>query len=303
MTEPYTIYRRRYDEIYVSGKPLGRHIMRDSRSAAYPFMPTTPVPVESVTWSRTIPILDQGDLGSCTGNAMAGALGTAPLWPNLPVGHPEMDEAEAVKIYGLATQLDGYPGTYPPSDTGSDGTSACKAAQRLGLISGYTHATTVDAMLQALMAGPVLMGLDWYDSFDDPDTAGLIEIEPGATIRGGHEVVARGVRTETQLIMFDNSWGTSWGVAGSFYMSYDTAARLLADDGDCTVPLPLSMPVPIPTPVPPIPTPTPTPVVTADDVRLASPLVRHWAEDERHVGDNRKAAQAVTVWLKAKGLG
>lgn len=302
MTEPYTIYRRRYDEIRVTGRPLGRHIMRDSRSAAYPFVAQSPVPVDSVTWARTIPILDQGTLGSCTGNAMTGALGTAPLWPNLPVGHPELDEAEAIKIYGLATALDGYPFTYPPVDTGSDGTSACKAAQKLGFISGYTHATTVDQMLQALMAGPVLMGLDWYDSFDDPDADGLIEIEPGSVVRGGHEVVARGIHADTELIMFDNSWGASWGLAGSFFMSYETVATLLSSEGDCTVPLPLNMPAPIPTPVPPTPAP-PSPIVVDDlDIALASPLVRHWAEDERHVGDNHKAAVAVTTWLKAKGL-
>lgn len=300
MSEPYTIYRRRYDEIVVPGKPLGRHIMRDSRSAAYPFVARTPVPVESVTWSRSIAILDQGDLGSCTGNAITGALGTAPLYPNLPANHPTLNEAEAVKLYGLATQLDGYPGTYPPSDTGSDGTSACKAAQKSGFISGYTHATTIDQVLQALMVGPFIMGCDWYDSFDEPDASGLVSIASGAGVRGGHEILGRGVHVDSNLIMFDNSWGTGYGVAGSFYMSYDTVAQLLASDGDATVPLPLSVPAPIPTPVPVPPTPTPVPVVDPVDVTLAN-STRAWSA-ARHVGSNRKAAQDVIAWRKAKGL-
>jgi len=297
MSQPYNVYRARYDEIVVPGKPLGRHVMIDSRSAMYPFRATTPVPVISTIWTRNIPILDQGDLGSCTGNAMTGALGCTPLWPALPGNHPSLDEAEAVRIYGLATALDGYPGGYPPTDTGSDGTSACKAAQKLGFISGYTHATSVDQMLQALMAGPVLMGLDWYDSFDNPDISGLVAIAPGASIRGGHEVVARGVHTDAGLIQFDNSWGTSWGISGSFYMSYATAAKLLADDGDCTVPIPVTVPAPVPIPIPPMPAPTPG---DPADLMLAA-TTRAWSA-ARHVGTNRLAANAVNNWRKVKGL-
>lgn len=298
MSEPYTIYRRPIEERVVVGKRLGRHVMRDSRSAMYPFRAKTPVPIDSVSWARSIPILDQGDLGSCTGNAMTGALGIAPLYPNLPAKHPVLDESEAVILYGVATQLDGYPGTYPPNDTGSDGTSVCKAAQKAGLISGYTHATTLNDMLQALMAGPVLMGLDWYEGFDNPDISGVVAIS--GSVRGGHEVVARTVHTDAQLVGFDNSWGTSWGVAGSFFMSYATVTKLLAADGDVTVPIPLSVPAPIPTPVPTPTPPTPVPVVDLADLHLAT-ATRDWAA-ARHVGANRKAAQAVTVWMKAKDL-
>lgn len=295
MTEAYTIYRRRYDEIPVAGKPLGRHVMVDSRSAAYVFRPVATVPVMSTTWTRNAPIFDQGNLGSCTGNAITGALSCAPLWPALPKGHPTLDEAEAVRLYGLATQLDGYPGSYPPDDSGSDGTSACKAAQRSGLISGYLHAATLDAMLQALMAGPVIMGLDWYDSFDYPDTSGVVDIEPGAVVRGGHEVLARGVHTDAKLIMLDNSWGTSWGAAGSFYMHYETVASLLASDGDCTVPLPLSSPVPTPTPVPG-PGADSADLLLADAFRYDDWLTRH------HVGANGYVNRAAKVWMQTKQL-
>jgi hypothetical protein len=126
----------------------------------------------------------------------------------------------------------------------------------------------------------------------------LVDIEPGAMVRGGHEVVARGVHTDAQLIMFDNSWGTSYGVAGSFYMHYDTVATLLAQDGDCTVPVPVTVPAPVPVPVPPTPGP---PVVDSADLRLATTDTKAWAA-ARHVGANHRAAVAVQTWMRAKGL-
>jgi hypothetical protein len=62
------------------------------------------------------------------------------------------------------------------------------------------------------------------------------------------------VDASAQVIGLDNSWGTSWGVDGSFRMSYATLERLLAENGDCTAPEPLKAPAP-PAPVPPTPAP------------------------------------------------
>ena len=125
-----------------------------------------------------IGVLDQGALGSCTGNATVDALGCSPYYETLTMGQQQgsLNEALAVKIYSLATTLDNYPGSYPPEDTGSDGLSAAKAAQQSGYISGYTHALSLNDALSALVLGPVIVGIDWYEGFDNPDTTGLIEI-------------------------------------------------------------------------------------------------------------------------------
>lgn len=299
MAEPYTVYRRRIEERRVSGKPLGRHVHHDSRSLAY-LWPMAESSQPTVLHQRRIAVLDQGDVGSCTGNAETGAIGTDPLYSDLPAGHAALNEKEALKLYSAAETIDG-DGPYPPNDNGSSGLSVAKAAKAAGLISGYQHATTVDAMISALQQYPVIIGINWYDSFDDPDSEGLISIAKGAQVRGGHEVEVIAWGSESNLFTAVNSWGTSWGVEGTFLFSADTMTRLLAEDGDCTVSLPLTVPAPTPTPAPTPPVPVPPgPDTDPADVALAAAQTA-WAWD-RHVGENRKAALAAQAWLEAKGF-
>lgn len=243
------------DEVVVPGKRLGRHVDPRLRQLARPYQGVRKA-IASVTWERNIPILDQGDVGSCTGNAMTGALGTGPLFAALPPG-AVLDENEALKLYSQAEVIDG-DGPYPPQDNGSTGPSVAKAAEDDGLVSGFTHYTDLDSTLQALMDGPVILGINWYSSFDTPAADGTVSIAADAYVRGGHEVLARSVDTAAQMIGLDNSWGTSYAVNGSFKMSYATLQRLLEENGDCTAPEPLKAPAP-PAPQPPSPQPAPQP--------------------------------------------
>lgn len=297
----FTIVTKHIPEEIVPGKRLGRHIRHDSRSLQYLYNAPRRAVVAQL-WTRHIPILDQGDLGSCTGNAITGALGTSPDYDGLPAGFPALNEAEAVKLYSAATALDSYPGTYPPQDTGSDGPSAAKAAQKAGFISGYTHCTDLASMEQALQTGPVIVGVNWYSSFDTPSSNGTVAISKSAYVRGGHEFVVRGIDPATQMFHADNSWGTSYGVAGSFQFSYATMTQLLAEEGDCTCPVPLS--VAPPTPQPPTPNP-PSPAdpdhTFAQALLAANALGQAWV-DQRHDGYVKTVAKAGRVWIDAKGL-
>lgn len=302
MTDVYTVKHRRIPWVPAEGPrplPLGRNLHHDSRSLAYLYRAGT-VPVVDRLWPRRIGILDQLQVGSCTGNAEVGALGTDPLFDTLaPAGKQLNGEATALALYSAAETIDG-DGPYPPQDNGSSGLSVCQAAKNEGLISGYTHCLTAADVLQALMAGPVLLGIDWYSSFDHPAAAaGVVSIAPGATIRGGHEIVARGVDVTAQMIVMDNSWGTSWGDGGRFQFSFATLERLLADGGDCTVPVPLSQPAPVPAPFPPSPAPVP-PAADAADLALVQAL-DPWAA-EHHVGQNAHAATSYQAWREEKGL-
>ncbi len=224
------IIKAHLPEQVIAGRRLGRHVEHDPRSRD--FSADRAPQIKSVTHQATGLPLNQGELGSCTANALCGALDSA---PNFSGGKPYA-EPEAVQLYERETQLEGDP--YPPNDPGGSGLMVCKAAKQEGLISSYKHAFGLQHALAALVLRPVITGISWYTSFDTPDpTTGLVALAPGATVRGGHEIVADEIDADNQLVGFWNSWGPEFGLGGRFYMAFDTWERLLEDKGDVTVPL------------------------------------------------------------------
>lgn len=232
---------RKIDEHIVDDKRTGRHVEHDPQSKSYRVRKTGTL--RSRTHRRYTPILNQGNKGSCTGNASCGMLGTAPFYGTLralrTVGLT-LDEPEAVNIYSLGTKLDNVPGSYPPDDTGSTGLGVSKAMKQLGLISSYDHCFDLNDVIYTLQQQPVIGGFNWYDSMDDPDWYGQVHITPGASVRGGHEWLIRSVNLTKNLLGCDNSWGPDWGKNGSFTISFNDFERLMSEQGDVTVPRPLN---------------------------------------------------------------
>jgi hypothetical protein len=209
---------------------LGRVVEHDPRSFDYPVLYATTVFKTVAHRSYGLP-LDQGDLGSCTGNAAAGAINTVPIHHT---GDPVFTERDALRLYGLATQLDSFPGAYPPDDTGSSGLAAAKAAQQLGYVTRYRHAFTLNQALSALQLGPVITGVSWYDDMFTPTAQGFVH--PGGALAGGHEFLVRGyVAAKRPYVLCENSWGAGWGLGGRFKLFCDEWQELLADQGDVTV--------------------------------------------------------------------
>jgi hypothetical protein len=233
----------KYDEAVHEGMRLGRNMWLDARSLAH--MVENDVremgqPLRSQQWERVLAVLDQGHLGSCTGNAGTGALGTQPFYGAVghtvlpPPGDAAAAEEFAVRLYADATVVDGYPGTYPPDDTGSSGLAICKVLKSRGTINGYRFAQSAYGFLRLLQNGPVLQGMPWYNAFFTPDPQGFIDSDsnwPSSGVAGGHEVEAVGVELDTSnafnsVITYVNSWGTGWGDSGRFKMRLRTYDQL-----------------------------------------------------------------------------
>jgi hypothetical protein len=182
-------------------------------------------------WPRISPIFDQHALGSCTGMAMAGWLGTGPH-----CGDPNMfRENEAVWIYATATKLDAFTGEWPPTDTGSSGVGVVKAARMMGMIRGWTQAFTTEALLQALMTSPVLLGTVWTEGMFNPDPV-TGEVKPAGAVAGGHEYLCRG--WDGSYLWCDNSWSAAWNpkLGGSFKLSMASWEALRRQEADVVVP-------------------------------------------------------------------
>jgi hypothetical protein len=206
----------------------GRLVEHDEASKLYPASTSTLV---DVLHEHVGPVLDQGQVGSCTGNAAAQALNTRPLYVT---GRRLLNEADAVGIYSWATHHDGFPGIFPPTDTGSSGLAVAKALHKsLGLISGYRHAFGLAHALGALVTAPVIIGTPWTDVMEEPDDDGTIHF--AGSIRGGHETCLVGIDVEGQRVRGLNSWSSSWGDEGFYWLSWDDLGELLHDHGDATI--------------------------------------------------------------------
>jgi hypothetical protein len=94
---------------------LGRHIHHDSRSWDYALQPKA-IPIVSVRHEQAIGVLDQGQVGSCTGNAAVSCAYHVPYYaPGAPNWRYEPDEDGARAWYHDNTANDGYEGTWASS--------------------------------------------------------------------------------------------------------------------------------------------------------------------------------------------
>ncbi|MGW0837580.1 hypothetical protein [Streptomyces prunicolor] len=266
--------------------PLGRHVEHDPRSLNYAHGVLPKTAIKSVNWIRRAPIFDQGQVGSCTGNAAAGLVGTdsatrTGLTTVAITGDPNLwpvDEELAVEVYKLATTFDNITGSYPPDDTGSSGIGAAKALKKLGLATGYTHAFSLDALKSALQTGAAMAGTIWPESAFDVDADGYLKVDRKSPVAGGHEYVISAWDAANKRFRMDNSWGSGWALNGSAWIHEADMQWLLSQQGDVTVPAWATAPSP-----PPAPTPSPAPDVDPRLVQVAT-LMSEWAHDNHVTG-------------------
>ena len=285
---------------------LGCNVHLDSRSWDYAVQPKN-TPIASVRHEAFIPILDQGQVGSCTGESACSCAYHAPffstaekLWVYPP------DQPGAYAWYAANTREDDYAGTftYPPpggDDTGSDTLTSAKVAQEAGIISGYQMAGDLTSSLEALQVAPGQTGIPWYNSMFTAPSSGLLTVDFKSGLAGGHalcvdEVVtadAPGNGTGKLLVGGPNSWGTGFGAAGRWYMVGTDWMALRKQQGDVYFWVPNTQPAPIPTPTPPAP---------------GDPNATLWADTAEFRADHHvmphivQAANALKVWGAQEGF-
>lgn len=209
-------------------RKLGRRVEHDDRSRSFGVVRMLQ-PLHSVSWKRHGQLFDQGNLGSCTCEAAVGVLMTEPFYSAGRL----LNQNDAVDLYKQATRIDTIPGHWPPDDTGSSGLAAAKAAHKRGWLKAYHHAFSLHDALSSLVSGPGMLGISWYEGFDEAAN-GLLEIS--GEVRGGHEIEVSEIDVERKLVRGPNSWGSGWGDKGFFTMTWATLERLLHENGDYVVP-------------------------------------------------------------------
>ena len=220
---------------------LGRKVEHDPRSKDYPFARLLPrkLTLKTILHRHDGPVLDQGNVGACTGYSGADIMN----YSKYAVGRKRAKQSrdylfgpDAMGLYRRATILDGFPGSYPPDDTGSSGLAVAKAMIEHGYITSYRWIFSPEELQQALMVTPVMAGTWWFSDMFNP-VGRLAKVTPTGDKVGGHEYTIFGQNFTGKYYTCLNHWGPNWGARGIFRVSFDDMHALLKDDGDVVVPV------------------------------------------------------------------
>lgn len=200
------------------------------------------------------PVYDQGHLGSCVGNSLAGLYEFIDSKLN-PAQTPWVPSR--LFIYWGARALEGTvhqdagcairdgmkvlatkgvsPETAWPYDISKFEVEPPRDVWSLAWhhkIGLYVRldSTKLDEMRSCLAAGfPFSFGFTVYESFESEVVAqtGIVPMpRRGERILGGHAVLAVGYDDSTGHLIVRNSWGDGWGLGGYFMMPYAYATNV-----------------------------------------------------------------------------
>ena len=198
---------------------------------------------------------NQGQLGSCTANALAGNLEFLEKQTGMPAtdlsrlfiyyneraleGNVSQDSGAMIRdgIKTLAKQGVCDEGRWPYVTTkfSVKPPAACYQQGLQHQITSYHRIVTLQEMKMCLAEGyPFVFGFTVYESFESPAVAksGRLNLPKlSEKSLGGHAVMAAGYDDATKRFLIRNSWGADWGMKGYFTIPYAYLDnRNLSDD-------------------------------------------------------------------------
>lgn len=201
------------------------------------------------------PVYDQGHLGSCTANAIAGAFqfdrrkqNASDFVPSRLFIYYNEREMEGTTDYDAGAYLrDGVKSVatkgvckesdwaYEPERFRNQPAASCyeNAVKYLAVTYYRLDNQRIDELRGCLAAGfPFVFGFVVYDSIRSANQrGGLIPMPGNEPVIGGHAVMAVGYDDQTEMFIIRNSWGEGQGDRGYFYMPYRyLTTRQLSDD-------------------------------------------------------------------------
>jgi C1A family cysteine protease len=202
------------------------------------------------------PVYDQGNLGSCTANAIGAAIefdrmkqGMTDFMPSRlfiywnersiegtidsDSGAQLRDGIKCVNKLGACAEAD-WP--YDSSKFRDRPPQSAFDSAKLDRAVGYQRLVqNLNQMRGCLADGfPFVFGFTVYESFEGPDVQRTGQVPMPASNEqqvGGHAVLAVGYDDASQRFLVRNSWGPGWGIAGYFTIPYTyvTQATLASD--------------------------------------------------------------------------
>lgn len=197
-------------------------------------------PAEVDLRPKDCPIFDQGKIGSCTANGLAGLLGflnPGSVYSRLFIYYNErrmegtVDQDAGAEIHDgiqtLVTMGACLESLWPYNvyQFTTEPTQACYDQAKCNVITDYFHLETFEDVLDCLASGfPVVFGIQVHTSFESEEVASTGKVpQPGGfdNIVGGHCMKAVGYSDTRQVIIVANSWGTGWGENGYCEIPYE----------------------------------------------------------------------------------